>query len=78
MGVYFTDEYTPLLTTTFLLPIQALFDRLQIKSELNSRQYFVLSLLALGAFLGCVHEHVNSVEAEMTLDGAGSFSDGGE
>ena len=65
MGVYFTDEYTPLLTTTFLLPIQALFDRLQIKSELNSRQYFVLSLLALGAFLGCVHEHVNSVEAEM-------------
>lgn len=37
MGVYLTDEYTPLPTTTFLLPLQALFDRLQIKSELNSR-----------------------------------------
>jgi hypothetical protein len=36
-GVYLTDEYTPLPTTTFLLPIQALFDRFQIKSKLNSR-----------------------------------------
>ena len=26
---------------------------------------FVLSLLNLGAFLGCVHEHVNSLKAEM-------------
>ena len=51
---------------TFLLKIFYLTD---FKSNVNSIQdsawNFVLSLLDLGAFLGCVHEHVNSVEAEM-------------
>ena len=67
MGVYLTDKYTPLPTTTFCFLYKLYLT--DFKSKVNSIQdsvwNVVLSLLDLGAFLGCVHEHVNSVEAEM-------------